>query len=149
LEQACGELNLLLDLAHLKVSCRSLGLSLQREAAQLIELSDYLHVSENDGLADTNRGVTTPDSSVLEALDGKLGDKLVTCEVYSGLSDVAQTVRALRSLETGESMAQDERSCSGRWPSPNAFTPGATSQLRAVPDCPGSSGGCLPRTPAV
>lgn len=102
LKEACGSLNLLLDMAHLKVSCHSLGLAFASEAGRLLELTNYLHVSENEGLADSNHGLLSLDTSVPQALRGKVDDKVITCEVYSGLEDVARTVDTLRQLENGK-----------------------------------------------
>ena len=45
----------LLDLGHLRVSCRSLGRNFEADAVRMLAWTDYLHVSDNNGLADTNR----------------------------------------------------------------------------------------------
>ena len=73
--------SLLLDLAHLKVSCRTLGLDFEKEYAALAACSDYWHISENDGLEDTN-GALTPDSSILATIARHaFRPKIVTIEV--------------------------------------------------------------------
>ncbi|OFC68950.1 sugar phosphate isomerase/epimerase family protein [Alteromonas confluentis] len=83
LQDAC-QASLLLDVAHLKVSCNSLGLSFETELAQLVRLSDYLHFSDNDGTADTNHGVRegTALFSLLRKVE--LANKTITLEVYDG-----------------------------------------------------------------
>ncbi len=47
-------LGLLLDTAHLKVSCHTLGLDKDAEATALIPYIKAIHHSDNDGLKDTN-----------------------------------------------------------------------------------------------
>jgi len=90
--------NLLLDLAHLKVSSHSLHLDFQEEAGKLMSTTNYLHVSGNDGLHDQNHGVTgDPDiTAVLENSD--LSDKTITLEVYDGLDSIADSFKYLEGL---------------------------------------------------
>ena len=47
-------LGLLLDTAHLKVSCRTLGIDKDNEIVQLQPYIKAIHHSDNDGLKDTN-----------------------------------------------------------------------------------------------
>lgn len=75
---------LLLDVAHLKVSCQSLELPFQEQLTSLTPLSSYLHFSDNNGQADTNHGLKS-DSSLFRLLSSvSLHDKTVTLEVYDG-----------------------------------------------------------------
>lgn len=48
---------LLLDTAHLKVSCQTLGLDLDQEIEKITPFIDAIHHSDNDGTADTNRQI--------------------------------------------------------------------------------------------
>jgi sugar phosphate isomerase/epimerase len=97
--------NLLLDLAHLKVSCRTLGLDFEKEYVSLAASSDYWHISENDGLEDTN-DVLTPDSSILATIARHhFRPKLMTIEVRG-------TDAALASVD------QVRRLCGDRRPKP-------------------------------
>ncbi len=98
LRAACPKMNLLLDLAHLKVSCHTLGLSFEEQVDKLIPHTEYLHVSDNDGRADTNHGLTSRGGGVLRVLEGRLAGKNVTCEVYSGLGELDASVNALEAL---------------------------------------------------
>ncbi|BDX07749.1 hypothetical protein MACH26_32700 [Planctobacterium marinum] len=76
--------NLLLDVAHLKVSCQTLGLDFTEQCITLGQQSDYLHLSDNDGFADTNRELTSG-SHLVEVLSRlKIREKTTTLEVYSG-----------------------------------------------------------------
>ncbi|MBW2453577.1 MAG: sugar phosphate isomerase/epimerase [Deltaproteobacteria bacterium] len=98
LKSACPDLLLLLDLAHLQVSCQSLSLPFDEEADKLLAQTDYLHVSDNDGRADSNRGLLSERSAIATALAGKLADQHVVCEIYSGLTDLTTTMKILSSL---------------------------------------------------
>lgn len=90
--------NHLLDLAHLHVSCQSLGLDFSKEASELIAATDYIHVSDNDGTADTNQGLRE-NSPVHKALRvSSLTEKIVTLEVYSGLEELHQSYRMIQYL---------------------------------------------------
>ena len=81
LNDAC-EINLLLDIAHLKVSCESLSKSFEDELKHLMPKTDYLHFSDNNALADTNQGFTN--SSEIYHLLKKYdySEKTITLEVY-------------------------------------------------------------------
>jgi len=84
------ELNfdLLLDVAHLKVSCQTLGLDFREEFFNLIQVSDYLHISDNDGLHDTNGPIRRNSELVSLLKENGLAGKTLTLEIYSGLEDL-------------------------------------------------------------
>lgn len=85
------DFNLLLDVGHLKVSCVSLGLNLEKELAALMPMTDYIHISDNDGTADQNRRLSR-DSDLWRALGCfNLKDKTITLEVYEGLDAVKES----------------------------------------------------------
>jgi sugar phosphate isomerase/epimerase len=80
--------DLLLDLAHLKVSAATLGHSFEKEAEILMPLTSYIHLSENDSKNDLNLPLKK-DCQVLQILKrfkGKSSD--FTLEVYSSLDDI-------------------------------------------------------------
>jgi len=89
---------LLLDVAHLKVSCNTLGLNFSDEFHKMIEVSDYIHISDNDGLADTNFPLKNDSDMVKLLSDSQLKDKDFTIEVYSGISDVKTTHNIMDNL---------------------------------------------------
>lgn len=98
LKAAVPGLKLLLDLAHLKVSCHTLGLNFEEEARTLCELTDYIHISDNNGLADSNQGVQ-PDSDMHRLLRQlPLSGKTITLEVYSGIEDLDTTYQLIKEL---------------------------------------------------
>jgi sugar phosphate isomerase/epimerase len=91
---------LLLDVAHLKVSCQSLGLSFQDQLTSLVPLASYLHFSDNNAQADTNHGLKS-DSMLYHLLsDVSLQDKTITLEVYDGsLTDSYRNTMSLLSRD--------------------------------------------------
>ncbi|MGB1103633.1 MAG: sugar phosphate isomerase/epimerase family protein [Crocinitomicaceae bacterium] len=82
------DFNLLLDVAHLKVSCQTLEKDFNQELDTLFKVSDYIHLSDNDGLHDTNDAIEmeSPLYSKLQNLNWK--NKTVTLEIYEPLEKV-------------------------------------------------------------
>lgn len=92
------EFNLLLDLAHLKVSVNSLNLSFQDEANKMMSSSDYIHLSGNDGLHDLNFGLED-DKEIMALLNkSDLSKKTITVEVYDGINSVLNSIDMLKPL---------------------------------------------------
>lgn len=92
------EYNLLLDLAHLKVSAHSLGHNFQDQVAMLMPLTDYLHVSGNDSLHDQNYGICG-DSDMVEALRASdITGKAMTLEIYDGMQSIHDSVGLLQDM---------------------------------------------------
>ena len=82
------DFNLLLDLAHLKVSCKSLNLNFYDEANSLIKETDYLHISGNDGNHDSNNSIIE-DKQLIKVLDkNNLKSKTITLEIYDDLPTI-------------------------------------------------------------
>ena len=93
-EQA--DINLLLDLAHLKVSTKSLGLDFDDEVRKMLPLTNYIHLSENDGFHDQNKKLEH-DSNILNCLhDFDFANGTLVIEVYEGLEQVKSTYRVLQ-----------------------------------------------------
>jgi sugar phosphate isomerase/epimerase len=88
----CG---LLLDIGHLKVTAKTLGLPIGIEMEQLSKETDYFHLSDNDGCNDQNLSLSN-DSEIWGLLAGmKLGEKTLTLEVYENLSSVKNCIEKL------------------------------------------------------
>lgn len=98
LQRHCPGSRILLDLAHLKVSCHTDGLEFGDQASRLLPLTDYLHVSDNEGLADTNHGLTEVGTDVLDVLRDQVGNQDITFEVYTGLDQVKASIAAVGAL---------------------------------------------------
>lgn len=86
---------LLLDLAHLKVSSNTLGLDFEVEFENLFHNSDYIHVSDNDGLSDLNLPIKENSHLIGLIANSSCQGKDFTIEVYTGLRDVLNTYNLL------------------------------------------------------
>lgn len=97
LERVPG-IKLLADLAHLKVSCKTLGLDFEEQARYMLNSTDYIHLSDNDGLSDSNREIAE-DSSLLGLLKKMdLKNKIITFEVYTGLEKLTTSYTNINKL---------------------------------------------------
>jgi sugar phosphate isomerase/epimerase len=90
--------NLLLDIAHLKVSSNTLGLDFRSELKHMLALSDYLHISSNDGINDLNQSLSS-DSELISLLQTcELKEKDVTLEIYENIDAIFDSCRILEEL---------------------------------------------------
>ena len=92
------DFKLLLDVAHLKVSCHTLNLDFTQEFSYLYQKSDYIHISDNDGLQDTNQELSEDSSlySLLKKQDWK--DKIITLEVYQGMESLHRSFNNINKI---------------------------------------------------
>jgi sugar phosphate isomerase/epimerase len=96
--ESVSGVQILIDLAHLKVSCKTLGLNFEEEAAYFLNTTDYVHLSDNDGLSDSNKEILE-DSDVYEVLRKvNLKNKTFTLEVYTELDKVKETYNLINNL---------------------------------------------------
>jgi sugar phosphate isomerase/epimerase len=92
------DFNILLDVAHLKVSSNTLNLSFEEELKYLINETDYVHISDNDALHDINNKLQE-DSSLVQLLEQyNLKDKVFTLEIYDDLDTIKETYRILEDI---------------------------------------------------
>ncbi|MFG1487456.1 hypothetical protein ABMA77_15380 [Halobacteriovorax sp. RZ-1] len=96
------DLNVLLDIGHLKVSCTTLGLDFDKELAKFLEVTDYIHVSDNDGTADQNLALSRDSMTfdILKKYKSNFKDKTYTVEVYNGEDAVRETVLSIEALRS-------------------------------------------------
>jgi sugar phosphate isomerase/epimerase len=88
----------LLDLAHLKVSARSLELDFFLESEKLAPLTNYFHVSENDGYTDQNNGIES-DGDIAQVLQmHNFQDATITLEIYAGISSAISSLALVEHL---------------------------------------------------
>jgi sugar phosphate isomerase/epimerase len=80
--------NLLLDVAHLKVSAKTLGLDWEEEFEKMMSVSSYIHVSDNDGLHDLNHQLTKNSEIISMLKKSDTQNKDFTLEVYDGMSAI-------------------------------------------------------------
>jgi len=79
------DFKLLLDVAHLYVSSKTLGFDFDSHFDQMIMETDYVHLSDNDGYHDQNASFTT-DSRLLNRIEKRhLKNKTITLEIYTGI----------------------------------------------------------------
>jgi len=88
--QSMAKFDLLLDVAHLKVSCNSLNLDFASELSSLMLHSDYIHLSDNNALEDQNNTVDFQKSGLRQILSKDLGSKTLTFEIYRDLEGVLE-----------------------------------------------------------
>ena len=82
------DFKLLLDVAHLYVSSRTLGFDFNLHLDLLIMETDYIHLSDNDGWHDQNAEFM-PDSKLLDKIKKKyLKNKTITLEIYTGIEEL-------------------------------------------------------------
>ena len=94
------DFNLLLDVGHLYVSSTTLDTDFQSEFSALIELTDYVHISDNNGLADENKGLKIGSDIHTALLNSSLENKTFTLEVNDGLVALEHTYNIVENLIT-------------------------------------------------
>lgn len=92
------DFNLLLDVAHLKVSSKTLNLNFKEELEKLIICSDYIHISENDSLHDLNLGFNNSSEIICELNKYDLQNKDFTLETYTKINDIMNNYSVLRKM---------------------------------------------------
>lgn len=88
----------LLDVGHLKISTNVLGLSFEDEFNKLTKVTDYIHISGNDGFYDQGRGLCQ-NSDFLKMLHGQnLQKKIITLEIRNDLPALKKTYDLINRL---------------------------------------------------
>lgn len=89
------DFNLLLDVAHLKVSSKTLGLNWEKEFNSMFEESNYIHISDNDGFHDLNHQLETSSTLYRLLSNSDTQNKDFTIEVYQGMGAIKSSFEAL------------------------------------------------------
>ena len=89
---------LLLDVGHLKVACNSLNLDFEAELGLMMELSDYIHVSDNDGTYDANRALCRESDLYSRLKAYNLENKIITLEIKTPITEILNSFKLLSSL---------------------------------------------------
>ena len=93
LKSVVPKTNLLLDVAHLKVSCNTLNLDFEKQLSSLAVQTNYIHLSDNDGLTDSNMPITENTMWLEHLKDLNLSKSYTyTVEVYGELSAIRASV---------------------------------------------------------
>jgi sugar phosphate isomerase/epimerase len=99
-KELCNEISfpMILDLAHLFVSCNTLGLNFEEEVKQFSTHSDYIHISDNDGTSDANKGLNNNSilSNTLQNMN--LKGKTLTLEIYEKPEVINRAVNFLEEI---------------------------------------------------
>ena len=82
------DFNLLLDVAHLKVSAKTLHLNWEDEFENMMNVSSYIHVSNNDGFHDLNDELTKESVLLIMLERSDTKNKDFTLEVYDGMDSI-------------------------------------------------------------
>jgi hypothetical protein len=78
-----------------------LGISLEKELQELLPLSNYIHISDNDGLSDSNQAFLRS-SELYRILNGfSFENKIFTVEVYSSMEQIKESYNTIESLANG------------------------------------------------
>jgi sugar phosphate isomerase/epimerase len=95
------DFKLLLDIAHLYVSSRTLGFDFNSQLDELIIETDYIHVSDNDGWHDQNDEFM-PGSKLFDKLkETSLKDKTITLEICTGIDGLKASFESLAAIVAG------------------------------------------------
>ncbi|MCK9337534.1 MAG: sugar phosphate isomerase/epimerase [Arcobacteraceae bacterium] len=91
------EFGLLLDIAHIKVSSNVLGISLETQLKNMLDVSEYIHISDNDGLHDTNHAFGK-EADIIKILKqtNNLKEKIFTLEIYEDIATIMKTYKTLQ-----------------------------------------------------
>ena len=92
------DFKLLLDVAHLYISSRTLGFDFDSHLDQMIMETNYIHLSDNDGCHDQNAAFTS-NSKLLNKIKKKyLSNKTITLEIYTGLDSLRKSFDLIATL---------------------------------------------------
>ncbi len=92
------DFKLLLDVAHLKVSSSTFDLNFEYELSNMINKSNYIHISDNDALHDLNNTLNE-NSNLVELLKRQdLKYKDFTLEIYDGMKSIKKTHDILKDM---------------------------------------------------
>ena len=89
------DFNLLLDVAHLKVSTKTLGLDWESEFKNMINESNYIHISDNDGFHDLNNQLAKSSSLVSMLRQSDTKNKDFTLEIYDNMNAIKKSYEIL------------------------------------------------------
>ena len=89
------DFNLLLDVAHLKVSAKTLRLDWEEEFENMISVSSYIHVSDNDGFHDLNSRLKITSNLISMLRQSNTKNKDFTLEIYDGMNAIKKSYEVL------------------------------------------------------
>lgn len=87
------DFNLLLDLGHLHVSTKTLGLDFQEECRKLKEYTRWIHLSENNGVVDEHKPLREESKILREFRKIWIPDINVTLETVGDIDEILQSIQ--------------------------------------------------------
>ncbi len=92
------DFNLLVDVAHLKVSSKTLNLNFTDQLKYMINESDYIHISDNDALHDLNYKLENNSDLVNLLKQEDLKNKDFTLEIYDDITAIKKTYEIMQEV---------------------------------------------------
>lgn len=92
------DFKMILDVAHLFVSCITLQLKFEEELKAFAPVVDYIHISDNDGTADTNNAIGKGTAIDLGLKKLCSREKTITLEIYDGIDRVIESYQQIRKI---------------------------------------------------
>jgi sugar phosphate isomerase/epimerase len=92
------DFNLLLDVAHLKVTSKTLEHDFNLELDNLLSKANYIHISDNDGSADSNNTFSESSTLYKELRTHTFKNKTITLEVYDGMEALHESHQTTQKL---------------------------------------------------
>ena len=92
--------NLLLDFGHLYVSSKTLKKNFAKECSRLTKLTNYFHISNNNGKKDQNNGLNIK-GEIFKILKKNINYKnsTFTLEVYKDIKTIKKNIKLIESLK--------------------------------------------------
>lgn len=87
------DFNLLLDLGHLHVSARTLGLDFQEECRNLKKCVSWVHLSDNNGVIDEHRPLEEKSRILQEFRKIYISDMNVTLETVGDIQEIIKSMQ--------------------------------------------------------
>ena len=94
------DFNLLLDIGHLYVSAKTLRKNFLKECLNLAKLTDYFHISNNNGKRDENRGLKI-DGEIYKILKRNIipSNSTLTLEIYENINIIKKNIKLIENLK--------------------------------------------------
>ena len=90
--------NILVDFAHLKVSCNTLNLNFIENLKDLANKTDYWHISDNDGFSDSNDLLKDNSEMIKQFKNLYKANKTITIEVKGGVENAIISLNSLNEI---------------------------------------------------
>jgi sugar phosphate isomerase/epimerase len=92
------DFKLQLDVAHLYVSTNTLGINFEEQLELMFLVSDYIHVSNNNGLSDQNKGFIKGSKLLRYISRLNFTGKIVVLEIYNDIQEVKESFNIISDI---------------------------------------------------